>query len=445
MIALMGSVVSCDKLNDANTSVDGFTTLKISASVPQTDMTKTYFNNGNVWWVKDDVLTVLANGASAKSNAPTKAVETFDFQVTEWPENIEPQYAVFNGPGGNSYDDFKPSLDKNGYITATLRSNQMLYHKNNMSKVANMSVGELVKSESGYSTVMHNVCGLIKFTLTKEAKKVLIEEVSNPDEPKYLTGKVKLQMKDGKPEVASIVNGNSKVVLEMSNNELLQPAYYYACVLPGEYKLKFTLLDEEDNTIRELTANSLVNIERSKIVDFGNLNNAVSPTNSIEIVLDFSAQPFDPAITGTNTKTKETYKLLNTNYNFTLYNKTHGFTYSASGKYLRLIGDTGTAENPNPGCGYIQLPGVPEYRLLSATITGANGSGTKTYYISDIDPIENTITDDNKLGKAAIKAKETGTIQLSDSEFGVGYYLMLEGTVSDKNAQFSKIVLKYIK
>ncbi len=432
-VAFMVLFASCDTLSEGNATTDGFTTLNISATVPQDEMTKTYFNNSKVYWVSNDVLTVLGNGASAMSNAPTKAVETFDFQVSEWPENIEPQYAVYNGPGGESYDDFKPIMSEDGLITATLRTRQVLYHKNNMSKVANMSVGQLVKSEAGYSTVMQNVCGLIKFTLTKEAKTVQIEEVS--ESPKYLTGKVKLQINEGKPEVASIVNGNSNVVLEMNADGVLEPASYYACVLPGEYKLKFTILDKDNNTIRELTANSPVNIERSTIVDFGNLNNAVSPSKNIVVELDFNTQPFTemlPIKSETPISEKTTFVMAgDQGYEFAVCSGSSAYYESKS---LRLTTDS--------KYGYIQVPVIPEHFLVNVEVTCSNKSN-KTFYIFTEDPIVNNLPKESAIASLVnLNAAATATKNVNLQEaLTAPYYI----AANSSNAQISKLVLTYTK
>ena len=465
--AMMASFASCGKIDHGNAPTDGTTTLTIFAHTPQL---KTYLSGGSTKWVKGDLITVFAeDGTSAKSDEVSDPQNDYNFKFKGWTTGKTPKYALAVGP--QSYYDLYTVSYEDGLINATLRTAQVLYHKNSFSKLANIGVGEVVYAEgTGYTTYMKNLCGLIKFQVEgKNVEKVKISELDG----KSLTGEVQIGMdENGNPKVQSVLNGRSYVEISatsstnLNDNSGMLPhgADIYACVLPGEYRIKVESYAEGGELLNTLTLKdgSVMEVNRSEIATIGNENTTIKvdtfkPTTEgdegegegegevedIVLTLDFANQLFDPALPTSKTTEKKTYTLVDTDYVFTIYNNTHGFHYSSSGKYLRLIGDTGTKESPNPGYGYMHLPAIPGYRLLSTTVTGANTTGTKTYHICDIDPIENSITEENILSTVEISSVNTGTMTLSDSEAGVGYYFMLKGGLSDKNAQFSKLVLTY--
>ena len=435
MIALMGSVVSCDKLNDANTSVDGFTTLKISASVPQTDMTKTYLKDSKVQWTANDVITVLAPGTDpVMSSLCSGAAETCDFEVQNWPETVTPLYAVFNGPGYNTvesteyenYQRYSPVLDDDDKITVTLRTSQVIYQKSTFSKVANISVGELTAKDAGYSAEMKNVCGLIMFTLESDAKEVNITDINGGP----MTGKVKLVVEDELPKVCEVVTPNSTVTLTSNikdTDKTLVKGTYYACVLPGTFTPKITVTPVEGEAFT-LTANSSVEIKRNKYVDFGTLapkQIEPVPVETLTITVDMTGEnPFTENLRGSQKPEYVEYTLLEGGYKFGFYN-----AYK-SGTHIRLTGEEGVL-------GYVKFPIISDFKLTNITLsTGA----TKSKYIRvwSGDPL----TAAKEFTGFTLEANAIDQSQdLENTEAGVGYYI----SAISKNAQFSKLVLTYVK
>ena len=435
MIALMGSVVSCDKLNDANTSVDGFTTLKISASVPQTDMTKTIIRDSKVQWTANDVITVLAPGTDpVMSSLCPSLAETYNFEVQNWPETVTPLYAVFNGPGytkegteKENYIKYSPVLDDNDKITVTLRSNQVIYHKGSFSKVANLSVGELVEDDGAYKTVLKNVCGLIKFTLEEDAESVVIEDLGGS----ALSGKVKLVMENGVPKVSEVVSTNNVVTVKSKigdSNETLVAGSYYACVLPGTYTPKITVTPVEGEPF-ELTANinSHVEIKRNEYVDFGTLVPILKPTETRVITVDMTGEnPFTENLRGSQKAEYVEYTLTEGGYKFGFYN-----AYK-SGVNIRLTGDT--------SMGYLKFPAIDGFKLTNITLKSGASAG-KYIRVWSEDPLTAAKEFTGFTLQGTNDTTEEQSFDMKDTQVGVAYYI----SATSKNSQFSKLVLTYVK
>ena len=432
MIALMGSVVSCDKLNDANTSVDGFTTLKISATVPQDDVTKTYLNGGLVKWTANDVITVLAPGTDPVMSSLVSAVaETNNFEISNWPEGVIPQYAVFNGPGytkegteKENYIKYSPVLDDDK-ITVTLRSTQVIYHKSNFSKVANLSVGELVEDDGAYKTVLKNVCGLIKFTLEEDAESVVIEDLGGS----ALSGKVKLIMENGEPKVSEVVSTNNVVTVKSKigdSNETLVAGSYYACVLPGTYTPKITVTPVEGEPF-ELTAKMPVEIKRNEYVDFGTLVPILKPTETRVITVDMTgANPFTENLRGSQTPEYKEYTLLEGGYKFGFYNAYKSTTN------IRLTGNT--------EMGYLKFPAIDGFKLTNITLKSGASTG-KYIRVWSEDPLKAAKEFTGFTLQGTNDITEEQSFDMKDTQVGVAYYI----SATTKNTQFNKLVLTYVK
>ena len=161
--AFMASFSSCGKFEQENTpadnlNADGTTTLKISATVPQT---KTYMNNGEVKWVTDDFIQIFAEDGTYKfTDKAPKAASTYDFTVTDWPAEKTPVYAVYAGQDAQLKS---PVTYVDGVFTATVPSSQKINNPNSFAKTANRSVGELVDNGTSYSVMMKNIHMQMKY------------------------------------------------------------------------------------------------------------------------------------------------------------------------------------------------------------------------------------------------------------------------------------------
>lgn len=470
VVAFMASFASCGKIEPENNpadeptieapSVDGTTTLTISADITQT---KTVWDNTNsiVKWSQDDIITVLAQGASAKSSACASSVETENFTVTGWPADVVPQYAAFTGPDNSVYEDYKPILGEDGRITVSIRNKQELYNKNSFGKVANVSIGELVAGENGtYSTVMRNIGGLIKFQLTVDAYSVEISDVNGD----ALAGTVAIKMTDGIPVVDELVSTNSKVIITSrikdeigvlkAGNRIMM-----ACVLPGEFNFKVAIYNsaeeaEAKTPTREFTAQSAVTINRNEIWDFGRFDNTpltpptpgeggddpVTPPTpeepeqpeipaTLELTLDFKDWNFKESKRTSASHTTDdgdVLTLLNTDYQIVIVNN----NTTSQGYYCRAgIGLQVNQNASGDGNFTLRFPAIEGMKLTSVYVENPNNK-----YFRIMNSGKGTVADATIQG-----GKHTFTI--SEPVVNSNYYLASKS----KNAQISKVVLTYTK
>ena len=397
--AMMASFASCGKIDHGNApteeptietpSTDGTTTLTISAHTPQL---KTYLSGGSTKWVKGDLITVFAeDGTSAKSDAVSEAQDDYNFKFAGWTTGMTPKYALAVGP--QSYYDLYTVSYEDGLINATLRTSQVLYHTNSFSKLANIGVGEVVYAEgTGYKTDMKNLCGLIKFQVEgKNVEKVKISELDG----KSLTGEVQIGMdENGNPEVQSVLNGRSYVEISATSSKNLNEnsgmlphgADIYACVLPGEYRIKVESYAEGGELLNTLTlkAGSVMEVNRSEIATIGNENTTIKvdtfkPTTEgdegegevedIVLTLDFASWPFIEEKVSSARKTdgdgdELTFTQDDVTYSVNVKNQLGG--------YYHTSGNLRCNNGVNEGDLLMTLPGIENYRLASAIVRVGN-------------------------------------------------------------------------
>ena len=462
-VALMASFASCNKVEQENTSTDNTpvetpvvgetTTITVSAAIPDT---KTYWNNGQVKWLRGDMIKVLAeDGTAVMSNSMvyddvvTGASSTYDFTVAEWPSDKTPLYAVFN----QEYDDVV--LDKEN-ITLVLKGDQMAHHKNSFDKTANTSVGVLEAGESGaYTTQMKNVCGLLKFSIAKldDVTEIVIKDKNE----KSMAGTVKVKMVNGVPEVQEIVNGSSEVSLTVATNIGGENKYFplssfYVCVLPETYLPEITITSASAGPI-VLTAKSEITVNRNEWIDFGAIDSAVSdseedepvvPSETKTITLNFGAGwPLSPELAKYNSTTKAPQISEKTTYTLTQDDATYSFEVYSTGAGFY---NTGTALRLcNSGtCGYITTPAISGFKLTGADVTITNSSSKKTLTLySNCTVSEGVIVVDGEMENIEINATNTknGSSIFSKTAENTSYYLYTAST----NYQLGKLILTYTK
>ena len=466
--AMMASFTSCGKIDQENTpvddpaieapSADGTTTLTISTSVePQT---KTYLNGGSVKWVSGDLITLFAeDGTSAKSDAVSSPASDYNFTFQNWPNDKTPKYALAVGP--QSYYDLYVVSYEAGLINATLRTSQLLYHKNSFSKLANIGVGEVKYSDENgiYSAYMKNLCGLIKFRVAGDnvARVRISDTNSNP-----MTGVVKIEIdENGEPRVSEL-GGKSYSYVEITATEsdnlnnktgmLPAGADIYACVLPGEYRVKVESYAKDGTLLNTITLpeGATMKVQRNVIEEIavdvdtykkpsagdseeGGDDPVTPPTTDEDLVFefDFSDWPFSPVLKVGSTsslikeKSSYSYNYNGVSYALEIFAPDTGYYYTGSA--LRFN---------STGGGYITTPIVPDMRLSQVSVTINNGSGTKDISVSpNADGTE-------ELAKISpnVSNKTASTI-LENTVDGKSYYLYTESN----HAQLSKIVLTYTK
>lgn len=245
--------------------------------------TKTYLSDGKHKWVTGDVLRILSeDGVCVKSSACSTAAASFDFVVSDWPVGRTPVYAVYCGQNNVS---FEPEADGET-VTARLENVQKIAHKASFAKTANLAVGKLVSGFTGsYGVEMKNVCGLLKFSISKydDIGSITIEEMDS----KPLAGTVEVRFDDkeepyvsnvqaGESVLRVIAAGKTSSLGNTESAELPKGYEYYACLLPGSYRLKLTLTRLGGETL-VLQARSPLTVGRSSYVNLGAIDELATP------------------------------------------------------------------------------------------------------------------------------------------------------------------------
>lgn len=441
-VALMASFASCNKIEQENTSTDNTpvetpvvgetTTITVSAAVPQT---KTYLKSKVVRWSSDDVIAILAEGyESVRSSVVPSSCETYDFTVEGWYTGVTPQYAAFTGPytSDEHYNPYKPVLNDDGTIGMTVRGVQPIYNSGSFSKIANISVGVLTETDGVYSTILKNVCGLIKFTLAGSAAGVVIEDTNGM----AMAGKIDVRMVEGIPQVLSkaedgIISITSKI---NGTNGILQADTYYAVVIPGTYTPKITITSEDGNT-KVLTAKSSVEIKRNEYVDFGTIDQVITSPDDSEasqtLTLDFGGWSFveeKPTTTHITTDAGEVFTLKDTDYQIVIVNNdgtSKGYRWRSSEHGLQVNQDAN-------GLFSISLPALTGMELISVSIDNPNSK-----YFSILNSGNGTVAStDGQTPNGTV-----WTLTIPSPVANSTYYL----TTGSKNAQIKKVVLNYRK
>ncbi len=461
-VALMASFASCNKIEQENTPVgtpseDGTTTLTVSATVPQT---KTNLNNGKVRWSSGDVISILAEGYDlVRSSEVDVAAERFNFTVENWYAGVTPEYAAFTGPftDEENFNRYAPKWNDDGTIQMTVRSAQPIYNQDSFSKLSNISLGELVETDGVYTTEMKNVCGLLKFTLTKPTKSVVIEDTNGG----LMCGKVNVTMVDGNPK-ATLVDGSGVVTVTskigktdatLAHDDTYS---YFATVIPGTYTPKITITPVEGEVI-VLIAKQSITVNRNEYIDLGTLDAVaeeggdepvIPDQQPIVITLDFSESwPFNEHLeTNKKITEKTTYTLTQneTTYSFDVFSETgsSGGGFYFNGSALRLTNQT----SKNTGQkGYLSIPAISDYKLTSLDATITNTSNIKNLLLyAGCTVSDNIITVSEKIGDTMeINASKTtnGHFDITGTSANTTYYLYTESA----NYQLGKLVLTYTK
>jgi len=275
-VALSAMISSCNREDEVSETM----AFKVRAEYAQT---KTYLSDGKHEWAAGDLLRILSeDGVCVKSSSCPTAVASFDFAVSGWPVGKTPVYAVYCGQNNVSVE---PEADGE-VVTARLESVQKISHKASFAKTANLAVGKLVSGFTGsYGVKMQNVCGLLKFRFSKydDIRSITIEEMDS----RPLAGTVGIRFDDkDEPYVSDVEDGESVLTVSavgtttsLGNTESceLPKGYdYYACLLPGTYRLKLTLT-RLGGEILVLQTGSPLTVGRSSFVDLGAIDTEAVP------------------------------------------------------------------------------------------------------------------------------------------------------------------------
>lgn len=464
-VAFMASFASCNKMEQGNTpaeapSIDGTTTITVSATVPQTKVLFMGKDQQTLRWTSGDLVTLFGeNGTALTSTAQTTATSN-SFTFAGWPVEDTPKYLVYNGPSSNEVEEGKlqsgnavrPPVFEDGKFIMTVKGSQQITNDYSFGKNENLSIGALaIEEDGGYTTVMKNVCGVIKFSFANkeniQVKNVLIRNVDASAAP--LVGMVKVDYNNGEP-TAEVIEGTGKteVLVKAKNyteNGYFENKYYCACVLPGIYEPEI-VLNYDIEGLEPITLNAKdgakIEIKRNEIFDFGTIDNIKlpeqpgtpdTPSATITITLNIASDPFNETLPSKNDNKKgpDTYTTKEGGYEFVLCNTDD--KYSKEGSNLRLTYTSGKI-------GYIKFPAIPDYRLISVEVTGGNGTTSKKPFHL-FAGVPDSLFDTAIATTGGISTEDVKTLRIEDPIVNHSYYLASK----TNNAQFPKLVLNYSK
>ena len=231
--------------------------------------TKSFLDSDhNVVWEQGDRITVLSlDGSTARiSNPSGTSAESSDFTVSDWPNDVAPRYAVFDG----SADEVVTKIEGR-YIQATIKPMQYVASDASFAHDANLSIGELKQvTEGSWETEMKNVCALVGFRLDNfdNIKTVVVRDKSGAN---TLSGTYNVFMEDGLPIIKDAVSASNQVAVTFADKQTLfkKNTTYYVCVRPNVNFTPEFLFILDDGTIYEYACAGSVRISRSSIMDFG--------------------------------------------------------------------------------------------------------------------------------------------------------------------------------
>lgn len=482
-VAFMASFASCNKMEQGNTpaeapSIDGTTTITVSATVPQTKVLFMGKDQQTLRWTSGDLVTLFGeNGTALTSTAPETA-PSINFTFAGWPVEDTPKYLVYNGPSSNEVEEGKlqsgnavrPPVFEDGKFIMTVKGSQQITNDYSFGKNENLSIGALaIEEDGGYTTVMKNVCGVIKFSFANkeniQVKNVLIRNVDASAAP--LVGMVKVDYNNGEP-TAEVIEGTGKteVLVKAKNyteNGYFENKYYCACVLPGIYEpeivLNYDIEGVEPITLKAKDG-AKIEIKRNEIFDFGTIDNIKLPDQPgageggdetgepMVITLDFSTSwPFNEEL-ASNVKIteKKTYTLTQNGatYSFDVFSekgeKGGGFYFNGSSLRLTNADNKGTGQR-----GYLSVPAIAGYKLTALDATVTNTTGTKNLYLySGCAVNDGIISLSGKLSDAMqidVTVSKSGHFDITGTSANTSYYLYTESN----NYQLGKLVLTYTK
>ena len=236
--------------------------------------------DGSLSWLPNDEINVFCGqdifGRFISNNTEIADRTTFTghFNVDIPETSTQDYWAVYPYKSSNSSDG--------NSVTLSVPSNQV-------SSPGTFGAGMFpsVAKSSSTSLAFYNVCGSIKFSLSRgDVDRITL--VSKGEEP--LAGSVRVTFgSDGKP-VAQAIEGISEVTLRPSSgNSFEQGKYYYMTVLPVTMSRGFTMtfhtIDGEEGTLESSNA---VTIRRSASSKRDNLDTYATNWHDTESGQDFS-------------------------------------------------------------------------------------------------------------------------------------------------------------
>ena len=241
--------------------------ITIKATLAENNATKTVIQDGStfVLWEPGDEVKVFykTTGSRFTSNITEPAgVADFTGNLTitgffgEGFTADTPLWAVY---------PYRADAVSDGESVTTLLPSAQTGRAGSFAKGTNITLAKSTNTTMGF----YNVCGGIRFTLTKEGiKEVVFQGQDNED----IAGKVKLGFVDGIPTVQEVTEGQKAITLSAPYGQTFETGkWYYIVALPGTLSRGFKMTFNTATQYASFTSSDSRAIKRGI---FGSLSNA---------------------------------------------------------------------------------------------------------------------------------------------------------------------------
>lgn len=243
-------LAGCTKEYEA---VKDFEEIIVTAIFADNGETRTVLEGASVLWEPGDEIKLFCDGAgSCFTNFGENTSRTAMFSGTL---NTISQFSE-QKPLFGLYPYRADATADNSTVITTIPSEQTA-KADSFEKGMNVCLG---RSQS-LSMKFYNVCGGIRFSLTRDnIKKVVFEGLANEN----LAGKVKLAFDGNVPIVSEVITGEKSITLSAPNEGTFEAGrWYYITALPGALSKGFKLTLYTDTLQATYRSDSAVSIKRS--------------------------------------------------------------------------------------------------------------------------------------------------------------------------------------
>lgn len=206
-------------------------------------------------WVEGDAISVFdAENANVQftTNADKTTSATFAEMTTGTFKKAESgvtYYAVYPYAESNAINTDGGTVE----LTVTVPDDQVVSH-GTFAANANAAVA---KTDGAGNLAFQNVCGYLRFYISKGSRTTAVKISGNNDE--IIAGTVKVKWEEGVPVVSEVVNGKTSITFHLEDNGTFPTGMeYYVALLPkaleGGIKIEMTTV-EDVVTVKGITTN----------------------------------------------------------------------------------------------------------------------------------------------------------------------------------------------
>ena len=232
--------------------------ITIKATLAENNTTKTVIQDGStfVLWEPGDEVKVFykTTGSRFTSNITEPAgVADFTGNLTitgffgEGFTADTPLWAVY---------PYRADAVSDGESVTTLLPSAQTGRAGSFAKGTNITLAKSTNTKMGF----YNVCGGIRFTLTKEGIKEVVFQGQNNE---IIAGKVKLGFVDGIPSIQEVTEGQKAITLSAPYGQTFETGkWYYIVALPGTLSAGFKMTFNTATQYATLTSSASRTIKR---------------------------------------------------------------------------------------------------------------------------------------------------------------------------------------